>query len=283
MNEYVYLRRMRPTPPPAGRHPGEDLTLPAGTMLVLAEVAAERARQHQLWGRQDHPDGTGLPGDGPAAGLARQACDDATTGGTLTWRHILHEEVAEAFAETAPLRVRHEMLQVAAVAVSWVEAIDRRLAAGATGETAGRARPSVDETMLAVAAAIARRSTCPRLQVGAVIADQRGVIVSTGYNGAPAGTPHCEHPLDIPCETASHAESNAILSAARRGVAVGGMTLWSTDSPCRHCAAAVIQAGIVEVVYARPYRADTGVRLLQQAGVLVRKIDGGEGDDQNRG
>jgi hypothetical protein len=98
---------------------------------VLAEVAEERARQDAKWGPQNHPDGTGT-----AYGLsavpeldvdfAKQRCDAAFARGAGTWEHILYEEFCEAMAEDDPARLRAELLQTAAVAVHWIEALDRR-------------------------------------------------------------------------------------------------------------------------------------------------------------
>lgn len=93
---------------------------------VLRQVAAERALQDLRWGEQNHPDGTGLPGDAACAVMARAVCDRSHKAGRGTWRQILDEEVCEALAETDPARLRAELIQVAAVAVAWVEAIDRR-------------------------------------------------------------------------------------------------------------------------------------------------------------
>jgi hypothetical protein len=98
---------------------------PADLAAVLTEVAAERRRQDERWGPQNHPDGTG-DRFGAAAALARKECDQAAGSGALSWRHILLEEVAEATAEDRPGALRRELIQVAAVAVAWVEAIDRR-------------------------------------------------------------------------------------------------------------------------------------------------------------
>jgi hypothetical protein len=103
---------------------------------VLAAVAAERARQDAQWGEQNHPDGTGartaswgaLVHAETAATDARLRCQRAAKVGDLTWRHILNEEVAEAFAEGDPAKLRAELVQVAAVAAAWIEAIDRRAA-----------------------------------------------------------------------------------------------------------------------------------------------------------
>ena len=56
----------------------------------------------------------------------RQDCEDAMKAGELTYGHILQEEYMEALAERDPAAIRRELIQVAAVAVAWVEAIDRR-------------------------------------------------------------------------------------------------------------------------------------------------------------
>lgn len=98
---------------------------------VLAEVDAERDRQEERWGEQSHPDGTGLPEDAVIAQDDRMVCQQAAREGILTYRHILQEEVSEAFAEADPRRLRAELIQVSAVAAAWVECIDRRLRAGA--------------------------------------------------------------------------------------------------------------------------------------------------------
>jgi hypothetical protein len=92
---------------------------------VLAEVEAERRRQDSRWGEQNHPDGTGDAYADDAA-LARKECEQAADSGELSWRHILLEEVAEAMAEREPADLRNELIQVAAVAVAWAEALDRR-------------------------------------------------------------------------------------------------------------------------------------------------------------
>lgn len=93
---------------------------------VLEEVSHERARQDARWGEQNHRDGTGGDQDKTNADLARQVCDDAFKTNAGSWALILTEEYAEAMAESAPDKLRAELVQVAAVAVAWVEAIDRR-------------------------------------------------------------------------------------------------------------------------------------------------------------
>lgn len=98
----------------------------AGLDRVLADITAERESQHTLWGIQHHmPDGTG-PQWTPLADSARRDCEHADETGRLSWRHVLVEEIAEALAEAEPTRLRHELVQVAAVAVQWIQAIDHR-------------------------------------------------------------------------------------------------------------------------------------------------------------
>lgn len=93
---------------------------------VLVDVADERNRQDDKWGIQDHPDGTedtfAMQRD-----IHTRLCNDAFSVGKGTWRHILSEEVYEAYAETDVAKLRVELIQVAAVASAWVEAIDRRV------------------------------------------------------------------------------------------------------------------------------------------------------------
>jgi hypothetical protein len=109
------------------------------TDRVLSEILAERIAQDAKWGEQNHPDGTGQYPEQINADVARMACQSAADGGYLDWLHILREEVAEAFAETDSARLRAELIQVAAVAVAWAEAIDRRAAAVSGSATAGQA------------------------------------------------------------------------------------------------------------------------------------------------
>lgn len=100
---------------------------PAVPRTVLAEIAAERQRQDAKWGQQNHPDGTiDQPADRRLADMARRTCQAAAEMGTVTWRDILSEEMHEAFAEHDPAKLRAELVQIAAVVVAWVEAIDRR-------------------------------------------------------------------------------------------------------------------------------------------------------------
>lgn len=102
-----------------------------GLDSFAAAVDAERTRQHAKWGEQGHPDGTS--NDRRAAEAYRRLCQLAAEQGKVTWKLILEEEVQEAFAETDPVRLRAELVQVAAVCAAWIGDIDRRAApAGAS-------------------------------------------------------------------------------------------------------------------------------------------------------
>jgi hypothetical protein len=104
------------------------LVAPA-TTAVLKDVADERGRQDAKWGEQNHPDGTGPVERQFAveqANAYRDICDTRAEMGLLTFADILLEEVFEALAESDPEKLAIELVQVSAVAVSWVEAIKRR-------------------------------------------------------------------------------------------------------------------------------------------------------------
>lgn len=91
---------------------------------ALGEVRLERQRQIDKWGDQHKPDGTGGEKAQLHAEYVKQAVDMAMNDGTITWRMVLDEEVSEAFAETDRDKLRAELIQVAAVAVAWIEDLD---------------------------------------------------------------------------------------------------------------------------------------------------------------
>lgn len=100
-----------------------------GLAAFVNDVDAERQAQLAKWGEQQHPDGTGQYPETIDADVARMACQSAAEGGYLDWLHILREEVAEAFAESDPAKLRAELVQVAAVCAAWIADIDARPAA----------------------------------------------------------------------------------------------------------------------------------------------------------
>lgn len=121
--------------------------------------------------------------------------------------------------------------------------------------------------MMRMAEVAALRSTCERLNVGAIIS-REGRVLSTGYNGNIAGQAHCNHIVDGPCTTAVHAEANAIVWAARMGVATEGTELFTTHQPCLDCAKLIVNAGIYRVYFQNLYRLRDGLELLLRVDLL---------------
>ena len=141
-------------------------------------------------------------------------------------------------------------------------------------------RPSWDEYFMSIARLAATRSTCLRRQVGAVIVKDKRIL-TTGYNGAPAGLPHC---LDIGCLReklkipsgerhelcrATHAEQNAIVQAATMGVSIKDSVMYSTTHPCILCTKLIINAGINKIVIQDSYPDKMSEEMLRQAGVEI--------------
>ena len=118
-------------------------------------------------------------------------------------------------------------------------------------------RASWDEYFMNLARVVSSRSICPRKSVGAVIVRDK-TILSTGYNGSIRGMPHCTeagHMMENGhCVATIHAESNAILQAARNGVMIDGGTIYVTASPCWNCFKEIANSGIRRIVYGEFYR-----------------------------
>ena len=143
-----------------------------------------------------------------------------------------------------------------------------------------------DEYFMEMAELTARRSTCLRRQVGAVIVKNKHVI-ATGYNGAPQGLKHCaelggclREKLGVPsgerhelCR-ALHAEQNAIIQAATLGQSIEGGTIYITNHPCSICAKMIINAGIRRIVVRNGYPDELAEELLEEAGMKVNLLPG---------
>lgn len=125
---------------------------------------------------------------------------------------------------------------------------------------------------LEVASTISKMSKCVSYQVGAVIVKD-GRIISTGYNGTPAGYmnccerfPHYNPTIDrdehrqFSDKFELHAELNAILYAARHGASIEGATLYCTVEPCINCAKNMTQSGIKEIYFSRVYDRNFEIR-----------------------
>ena len=145
-------------------------------------------------------------------------------------------------------------------------------------------RPAWDDYFMDITCLVAKRSTCRRRHVGAVLVrDKR--ILATGYNGAPSGIPHC---LDIGClredlEIPSgerhelcrglHAEQNVIIQAAYHGVCIKGAILYCTNLPCSICSKMLINAGIHDIRYQEGYADSMSEDMMKAAGVRLTKLD----------
>ncbi|MEN6521421.1 MAG: cytidine/deoxycytidylate deaminase family protein [Armatimonadota bacterium] len=147
-----------------------------------------------------------------------------------------------------------------------------------------RRRPDWDEYFMEIAHVVAKRSTCIRRQIGAIVVKDKRIL-TTGYNGAPSGLPHCfelgcmRDELGIESGTrhelcrALHAEQNAIMQAALYGVSTKGSTLYCTHQPCSLCAKAIINSGVKRVVFQGDYPDDFALEMLGQAEIeMVRFV-----------
>lgn len=132
-------------------------------------------------------------------------------------------------------------------------------------------RPGEYEVLMETAELWSKRSTCSRLQVGAVLS-LRGRILATGYNGNVSGLDHCQHTDEEPCETAVHAEENVLYFAARHGIPTYGTDLTVTHAPCYRCSRGLVNAGVFRVFFRSPYRDDSGIGLLDKAGLDVWQL-----------
>ncbi|MDD5026446.1 MAG: deaminase [Candidatus Peribacteraceae bacterium] len=144
----------------------------------------------------------------------------------------------------------------------------------------GSDRPTFHEVFMEIAYTWAKRATCLRRKVGAVIAKDSQQLTA-GYNGAPRGVPHCaemggclREKLGIPsgqrheiCR-GTHAEQNAITQAAKLGIPIEGSTLYCNTFPCVICTKMILNAGIQTVVYDSDYDDPLSKEILGQQDVL---------------
>ncbi len=120
-------------------------------------------------------------------------------------------------------------------------------------------------------------------KIGAVIVKNKR-IMTTGYNGAPAGVKTCvergeclRRKLNVPSGQrqelcyAVHAEQNAIIQAAKLGVSIDGATLYCTHQPCVMCAKMIVNSGIVRVVYQEGYPDEFSLEILKEGGVQLER------------
>lgn len=149
-------------------------------------------------------------------------------------------------------------------------------------------RQSWDEYFMRIATMVAERATCNRAKIGAVIVKDKNII-ATGYNGSPAGHPHCtdvgclvyvsrnpDGEEEENCFRTIHAEINAIAQAAKHGVEIDGADIYVTASPCYHCLKTLMNTGIKRICYLKPYKIDRIRPLLENSPIELVQITIGE-------
>jgi dCMP deaminase len=147
-----------------------------------------------------------------------------------------------------------------------------------------------DRYFLKICRVVAERSTCTRARVGAVIVRNR-MILATGYNGSPAGHPHCTEvgclvvtsrnsngEDEENCIRTIHAEINAIAQAAKSGVSIDGGDIYITHSPCMHCLKVLLNTGIRRICFEKEYKLDRVAWLLEPRPVEMVKVEMEAGD-----
>jgi dCMP deaminase len=141
-------------------------------------------------------------------------------------------------------------------------------------------RPELDEYFLKIASVVAERSTCRRHHMGSIAVRDKHIL-TTGYNGAPAGAKDClelgclRDELGIPSGTrheicrAIHAEQNVIIQAGLHGVSLEGSTVYCTHTPCVLCAKMLVNARISRFVTFGRYSDDRFIEIFKEAGIQV--------------
>ncbi len=136
-------------------------------------------------------------------------------------------------------------------------------------------RASWDEYFMNVARVVATRATCERKHVGAVLVRDR-TILSTGYNGSIRGLAHCGevgHMMEENhCVRTVHAEANAIIQAAKNGVAIEKATIYTTASPCWTCFKLVANSGVRRIVFGEFYRDERIFEHARELGIELVEL-----------
>lgn len=143
-------------------------------------------------------------------------------------------------------------------------------------------RPDIDEYFLKIASVVGERATCWRHHMGAIAVRDKHIL-TTGYNGAPAGAKDC---LELGCLRdqngiasgtraeicrAIHAEQNVIIQAGLHGVSLEGATVYCTHTPCVLCAKMLVNAKISRFVTFGKYDDDSFISLFKDAGIKFEK------------
>jgi dCMP deaminase len=141
-------------------------------------------------------------------------------------------------------------------------------------------RPDIDEYFLKIASVVAERSTCRRHHMGAIAVRDKHIL-TTGYNGAPAGAKDC---LELGCLRdeqgiesgtrqeicrAIHAEQNVIIQAGLHGISLERSTVYCTHTPCVLCAKMLVNARIARFVSFGKYSDDRFIEIFKEADIKV--------------
>ncbi len=144
-------------------------------------------------------------------------------------------------------------------------------------------RPSYDEYFMEMAHVVAKRSTCLRRSVGAILVKDKHIL-STGYNGAPKGLKHCSETgclrenMNIPSGERHelcrglHAEQNAIIQAAVFGTSIKGSTLYCTNTTCIVCVKMLINAGVTDIIYSGEYPDDLAKIMINESNLKIKRF-----------
>ena len=151
-------------------------------------------------------------------------------------------------------------------------------------------RPSWETYFMDITALVAKRTTCLRRAVGAIIVKDKRIL-STGYNGAPSHIRHCREvgclreQQNVPSGQRHelcrgiHAEQNAIIQAAYYGVSIKGAILYCTTQPCSICAKMIINAGLKAIIYASGYADPMAIEMLEEAGIALNRFNGDDREE----
>lgn len=134
-------------------------------------------------------------------------------------------------------------------------------------------RPTFEQTYMNMALELAKRSSCQRLQVGALLVSKDNLrVYGAAYNGSyPGNDSLCLSDKPGACGCTEHAEANLLLGF-KNGFPSTECRLFVSTSPCSNCADLIIQYNIPEVFYKESYRNSAGLVALLKAGVKVEKL-----------
>lgn len=133
-----------------------------------------------------------------------------------------------------------------------------------------------DMYFMAQAVLISLRSTCTRLEVGAILVRDKRIIAG-GYNGSVSGDVHCIddgcYVVDGHCIRTIHAEMNALLQCAKLGIATEGAEIYVTHFPCLSCTKAILQAGVKKIHYLYDYNNNSyALDLIKEVGAETNQV-----------